>query len=148
VDELPTNPSMILAHRFLFERTSARASTTKPKLKQGEDSPHLFVIQLTTKTMTQLHLPRRTLCLLICAAMTEGFAPLSFSMQSSTAMGVVSGTDYDVVKVDLADGRDYPIYIGAGYSDEEGRELCSLRSGLYSRSNRRLTKTNPSLCFI
>ena len=30
-------------------------------------------------------------------------------------------TEYDVVKVDLADGRDYPIYIGAGFSDEEGR---------------------------
>lgn len=29
-------------------------------------------------------------------------------------------TDYDVVKVDLSDGRDYPIYIGAGFTDEQG----------------------------
>lgn len=34
-------------------------------------------------------------------------------------------TEYDVVKVDLADGRDYPIYIGAGFSEEEGTELHS-----------------------
>lgn len=27
---------------------------------------------------------------------------------------------YDIVKVDLEDGRDYPIYIGTGYSDQEG----------------------------
>jgi 3-dehydroquinate synthase len=31
-------------------------------------------------------------------------------------------TKYDIVKVDLADGRDYPIYIGAGYSQEEGKK--------------------------
>jgi hypothetical protein len=31
-------------------------------------------------------------------------------------------TDYDVVKVDLSDGRDYPIYIGAGFTDEEGNK--------------------------
>jgi len=34
--------------------------------------------------------------------------------ESSTA------TNYDIVKVDLTGGRDYPIYIGAGFSDEEG----------------------------
>jgi hypothetical protein len=28
--------------------------------------------------------------------------------------------NYDIVKVDLEDGRDYPIYIGTGYSDQEG----------------------------
>jgi hypothetical protein len=28
--------------------------------------------------------------------------------------------NYDIVKVDLDDGRDYPIYIGTGYSDAEG----------------------------
>ena len=27
---------------------------------------------------------------------------------------------YDVVKVDLEDGRDYPIYIGAGFDQAEG----------------------------
>lgn len=29
--------------------------------------------------------------------------------------------NYDIVKVDLDDGRDYPIYIGTGYSEKEGR---------------------------
>jgi hypothetical protein len=28
--------------------------------------------------------------------------------------------NYDIVKVDLDDGRDYPIYIGTGYSDAQG----------------------------
>lgn len=28
--------------------------------------------------------------------------------------------NYDIVKVDLDDGRDYPIYLGTGYSDTEG----------------------------
>ena len=32
----------------------------------------------------------------------------------------VSMDHYDVVKVDLADGRDYPIYIGTDYSADEG----------------------------
>ena len=35
---------------------------------------------------------------------------------------VVSKDHYDVVRVDLEDGRDYPIYIGTGYSDQEGTE--------------------------
>ena len=33
---------------------------------------------------------------------------------------VSTETDYDVVKVDLSDGRDYPIYIGAKFGEEEG----------------------------
>jgi hypothetical protein len=28
--------------------------------------------------------------------------------------------NYDVVRVDLENARDYPIYIGTGYSDEQG----------------------------
>ena len=31
-----------------------------------------------------------------------------------------SKENYDIVKVDLSDGRDYPIYIGTGYEDKEG----------------------------
>jgi len=27
---------------------------------------------------------------------------------------------YDIVKVDLDDGRDYPIYIGTGFDEKEG----------------------------
>jgi len=37
--------------------------------------------------------------------------------ESSTA------TNYDIVKVDLTGGRDYPIYIGAGFSDEEASKI-------------------------
>ena len=33
---------------------------------------------------------------------------------------VETETDYDVVTVDLADGRDYPIYIGADFDDNKG----------------------------
>jgi hypothetical protein len=34
-------------------------------------------------------------------------------------MGMVSDA-FDVVKVDLSDGRDYPIYIGSDFGAEEG----------------------------
>lgn len=43
---------------------------------------------------------------------------LLFPLSSTSA-----ATDYDTVKVDLSDGRDYPIYIGAGFSDEEGESI-------------------------
>lgn len=50
-------------------------------------------------------------------------------------------TDYDVVKVDLSDGRDYPIYIGAGFSEEEAGEM--LRSHI--NGNRALLITNDRI---
>lgn len=34
-------------------------------------------------------------------------------------------SNYDVVKVDLADGRDYPIYIGTTYTDEQISQLLT-----------------------
>lgn len=37
----------------------------------------------------------------------------------------MSESNYDVVKVDLSDGRDYPIYIGTGYSDKEAAEMLT-----------------------
>ncbi len=30
-------------------------------------------------------------------------------------------TDHDTVTVDLADGRDYPIYIGSNFDDKQGK---------------------------
>lgn len=36
-----------------------------------------------------------------------------------TALSSSTATEYDIVKVDLSDGRDYPIYIGSGFTDEE-----------------------------
>ena len=50
-------------------------------------------------------------------------APIpSSSMEGDENLGsqVIRNENYDTVKVDLAGGRDYPIYIGTGYADEEG----------------------------
>ncbi len=48
------------------------------------------------------------------------FNPSSDSLTSSARKATVTESSYDTVKVDLADGRDYPIYIGADFSEEEG----------------------------
>jgi hypothetical protein len=63
--------------------------------------------------------------------------PLLLPLQASVADGTTTAADvallgsttvskehYDIVSVDLDDGRDYPIYIGTGYSEEEGRKRC------------------------
>jgi hypothetical protein len=39
---------------------------------------------------------------------------------SSLGSTTESKENYDIVKVDLENNRDYPIYIGTGYSDQEG----------------------------
>eukprot|EP00584_Thalassiosira_punctigera_P020759 CAMPEP_0172569364 /NCGR_PEP_ID=MMETSP1067-20121228/123182_1 /TAXON_ID=265564 ORGANISM="Thalassiosira punctigera, Strain Tpunct2005C2" /NCGR_SAMPLE_ID=MMETSP1067 /ASSEMBLY_ACC=CAM_ASM_000444 /LENGTH=429 /DNA_ID=CAMNT_0013361165 /DNA_START=98 /DNA_END=1387 /DNA_ORIENTATION=- len=49
-----------------------------------------------------------------------------------------TSTQYDIVKVDLADGRDYPIYIGSGFSDDEAAALIRP----HVRGNRALIVTN------
>lgn len=41
-------------------------------------------------------------------------------MAEDAGFTTISTDKYDIVKVDLDDGRDYPIYIGTGYEDEEG----------------------------
>lgn len=60
---------------------------------------------------------------------------MSFSLRTSSTklhQSAPTRTEYDVVKVDLADGRDYPIYIGAGYSKEEGKnELKCVNSLIF-----------------
>ena len=43
-------------------------------------------------------------------------------------VSVETETDYDVVTVDLADGRDYPIYIGSNFSEEEGRSYFDMNA--------------------
>lgn len=52
-----------------------------------------------------------------------GVTTLAASVMSGEDMGssTIAKDKYDIVKVDLDDGRDYPIYIGTGYSDEEGK---------------------------
>jgi len=47
-------------------------------------------------------------------------------------------TQYDTVKVDLSDGRDYPIYIGDDFSDVEAGKM--IRSHI--KGNRALLITN------
>jgi hypothetical protein len=51
------------------------------------------------------------------------------TMPSTDFLGCTTESfdNYDVVKVDLENDRDYPIYIGTGYSDEQGmmRVVCS-----------------------
>lgn len=50
-------------------------------------------------------------------------APTTSSSVTTAELGSTTEhhENYDVVKVDLDDGRDYPIYIGTGYSDDEGK---------------------------
>lgn len=83
--------------------------------------------------------------LLVSIRTSVAFAPhpqskaLSLSsLQMSTSS---TKTDYDVVKVDLSDGRDYPIYIGAGFSDEEASEI--LKS--HVKGNKALIITNDRI---
>lgn len=67
-----------------------------------------------------------TAVLVSVASCAFSFVPSSssraFAVSSSSAptTRLYSSSDYDTVTVDLADGRDYPIYIGAGFPDEEG----------------------------
>jgi hypothetical protein len=55
-------------------------------------------------------------------SLSHAFVPMAASLRpfALTKLSSSTATDYDIVKVDLSDGRDYPIYIGAGFSDEEG----------------------------
>jgi 3-dehydroquinate synthase len=50
----------------------------------------------------------------------------------------VTASEYDIVKVDLSDGRDYPIYIGDSFHEEEAGKL--LRS--HVTGNRAFLITN------
>lgn len=53
-------------------------------------------------------------------------APIpSSGMEDDENLGsqVIRSENYDTVKVDLAGGRDYPIYIGTGYADEEAAQM-------------------------
>lgn len=64
---------------------------------------------LTTSFTSPLHVPSRQL-------------RSTFATVSPLQVSKVS-TEYDIVKVDLADGRDYPIYIGSDFTDEEAAAL-------------------------
>eukprot|EP00978_Attheya_sp_CCMP212_P001174 scaffold2447_cov53-Attheya_sp.AAC.2 len=80
---------------------------------------------------------------------TRGFvAPTTATTRSAHAQlafgrGALSASnnEYDVVKVDLDDGRDYPIYIGAGFGEDEAATL--LKS--HVKGNRVLIVTNDRI---
>ena len=69
------------------------------------------------------------LLLTATATVCQSFGTPTSPSKPSTSLGMaedagfttISTDKYDIVKVDLDDGRDYPIYIGTGYEDEEGR---------------------------
>lgn len=77
-------------------------------------------------------IPSSAACLLpfwMLIAASVAFAPGCSRKYHSTALQmaelgstVVSMDSCDIVKVDLDDGRDYPIYIGTKFSDEEGAQ--------------------------
>jgi len=61
-----------------------------------------------------------------------GIINSSASRRQMTATNEASATDtknYDIVKVDLTDGRDYPIYIGTSYTDEQITEMLTSHIG-------------------
>jgi 3-dehydroquinate synthase len=70
-------------------------------------------------------------------ATTRSHAQLAFGRGALSA----SNNEYDVVKVDLDDGRDYPIYIGAGFGEDEAATL--LKS--HVKGNRVLIVTNDRI---
>ena len=44
-------------------------------------------------------------------------------MSSSSSTSTSTNNNYDIVRVDFADGRDYPIYIGSSFSDDEASSI-------------------------
>jgi len=77
---------------------------------------------------------QRWLCSLLLLVSARSTLAFSFSPTAARQLGVPktsimslsstsAATDYEIVKVDLSEGRDYPIYIGAGFSDEEASKL-------------------------
>ena len=59
---------------------------------------------------------------------TRSHATSRIGMAEDAGFTTISTDKYDIVKVDLDDGRDYPIYIGTGYEDEEGKHLISRKN--------------------
>jgi len=52
------------------------------------------------------------------------------STTSDAGFTTTSTDNYDIVKVDLDGDRDYPIYIGTDYNEEEGKHRTCLRRQL------------------
>ena len=85
------------------------------------------------------------------AATSTPAAPAAAAAADLLGSTTVSKENYDIVSVDLDDGRDYPIYIGTGYSEDEGtyvRKLLVLKDiclCLTVHHNSLLSSSNCSL---
>eukprot|EP00986_Skeletonema_menzelii_P005548 scaffold2049_cov134-Skeletonema_menzelii.AAC.7 len=100
---------------------------------------HTYNIFLETTTMASVLSPTRwlhlaTTALLLSTNPAASFSSCSVSSSSSSrpsssTLSVAStppqetSTSYDTVKVDLSNGRDYPIYIGSDFTDKEAAAL-------------------------
>mmetsp|Transcript_30656 Transcript_30656/g.45393 ORF Transcript_30656/g.45393 Transcript_30656/m.45393 type:complete len:413 (-) Transcript_30656:89-1327(-) len=86
-----------------------------------------------------------TLLLLAIISTSHAFVPVaSSSFSRRIDRSVAAATDFDVVKVDLTDGRDYPIYIGSGYTDDDASDM--LKS--HVQGNKVLIVTNDRIAPI
>mmetsp|Transcript_2142 Transcript_2142/g.2908 ORF Transcript_2142/g.2908 Transcript_2142/m.2908 type:complete len:434 (+) Transcript_2142:109-1410(+) len=74
-----------------------------------------------------------------CSEMNNLKSPAFVSKREMSTF--ISETDLDTVTVDLSDGRDYPIYIGADFDDKEAGE--TIRSHI--KGNRALLITNDRI---
>ena len=64
----------------------------------------------------------------------------SNAASSASALGMADTDAYDVVKVDLDDGRDYPIYIGAEFDEAEGEQRAVFLLGFAVKAPGKLVK--------
>jgi 3-dehydroquinate synthase len=83
----------------------------------------LLVVLLTSKTTTVT-----TSAFQMSQSNDPTMMAWSFStlcMSSGSSSSINTETNYDVVKVDLSNGRDYPIYIGTSYSDEQASAMLT-----------------------
>lgn len=69
-----------------------------------------------------------TTVLVLSSRLASSFTPPTngnshHATAASTHLGVAASTQYDIVNVDLTDGRDYPIYIGSDFTDAEASAL-------------------------
>ena len=93
-------------------------------------STSLIISKLSSSFTSPLHFSSNQRQLSSIATVS----PLLVTASSST-------TEYDIVKVELTDGRDYPIYIGSTFSDDESSSL--LQSHIHG--NRVLLITNDRI---
>ena len=93
----------------------------------------LLISQLTSSFTPPLRFPAKNRQLSSIA----NLSPLEATASSSTS----TAAEYDIVKVELTDGRDYPIYIGSTFSDDKSSSL--LRSHIHG--NRVLLITNDRI---